>query len=54
MANVGNALTATGQSAQSNGVTVGGATTGGAPLVSVGSSNPATQGSVAAVLNGQP
>ena len=49
---VGSGLTATGQGVQSNGVVVGGATTGGAPLVSVGSSNPATQGSVAALLNG--
>jgi hypothetical protein len=54
LANVGNGLTGTGHNIQANGVTVGGATTGGAPLVSVGASNPAQQGSVAALLNGHP
>jgi hypothetical protein len=47
---VGSGVAATGQSVQQNGVVVG---AGGAPLVSVGSSNPATQGTVAAVANGQ-
>lgn len=50
---VGSGVTVTGQAIQQNGVVVGGPTTGGAPLVSVGSSNPATQGTVAAVANGQ-
>lgn len=52
LGNVGAGVSGLGQGVQTNGVAVGGSTTGGAPLVSVGSSNPATQGSVAALLNG--
>lgn len=52
LVNAGNGVAGTGQSVQSSGVIVGGATTGGAPLVSVGVSNPAQQGSVASLLNG--
>jgi len=53
LGSVGTGLTNTGKRIQTDGVVVGGSGTGGAPLVSVRSSNPATQGTVAAVANGQ-
>ena len=49
----GTGISGTGQNASANGVQVG-ATSSGRPLVSVGTSNPGQQGSLAAVLNGHP
>lgn len=53
LAAVGQGVTATGQGVQANGVVVG-TQAGQKPLLSVGTSNPASQGSLVSALNGHP